>query len=94
MNTRASNKPSASASRTKAHKYIDSAQPVMHNISMKAEPLWKEAEVASYLQISKRHVVNLRKRGLLSWVRLGRSVRYIPKDVEAALSKLTIRQSK
>lgn len=46
-------------------------------------------EVAALLGVSARHVSNLAARGVLPQpVRLGRSVRWLRTDVEAALAKL------
>ncbi len=46
-------------------------------------------EVAALLGVSARHVSNLAARGVLPQpVRLGRSVRWLRAEVEAALAKL------
>lgn len=50
--------------------------------------LWTIKETAEALQISERTLHDLRKRGGLSPVRLGRSVRYRPADVEAYIDRL------
>ena len=51
-----------------------------------------EKELATLLNISWQHLVNLRKRRLVPFVRLGKSVRYSPTKVAKALEKLTVEE--
>lgn len=58
---------------------------------MKLQPLLvTERTQARLLRVSLRHLINLRKRRLVPHVRLGRSVRYNPSEVEKAVEKLTV----
>lgn len=54
--------------------------------------LLKETEVQELMQCSARHIQNLRKRRLLTYLRIGRSIRYDIRDVEAALKKLRVEE--
>jgi hypothetical protein len=54
--------------------------------------LLTEKQVAQMANCSPRHVVNLRLRGQLSFVKLGRLVRYRPSDVERCLDRMTIKE--
>jgi hypothetical protein len=50
--------------------------------------LLTEKEQARLLSMSWRGLQEFRKRGLVPCIRIGRLVRYSPKDVERALQKL------
>ena len=58
----------------------------------RATRLLTEKEQAEELQCSLRHLANLRKRRLIPYVRLGRSIRFDPAAVERALTKLSVRE--
>ena len=51
-----------------------------------------EKQEAQRLNCSPRHLVNLRLRGQIPFVKLGRLVRYRPSDVDRALEKLTVHE--
>jgi excisionase family DNA binding protein len=53
-------------------------------------PLWTADEVANHLKVSKRYVWRLARTGQLTHTRLGRSLRFDPRQVQldmAARSK-------
>jgi excisionase family DNA binding protein len=54
------------------------------------EKLLTEDDVAGLLNVSLRHVRNLRARRLIPFVRLGRSIRFPVHSVQDALKKLTV----
>jgi len=45
--------------------------------------LWNTAQTARKCNVCERTIIYWRDKGLLAHVRLGKSVRYIPSDVEA-----------
>ena len=49
-------------------------------------------EQAEQLQCSIRHLINLRNKRLIPYVRLGKSIRYDPAAVQRALEKLTVKE--
>ena len=51
-----------------------------------------EEELAKELRVSQRHLINLRNRRLIPFVRLGRLIRYDRRAVAKALDKLTVRE--
>ena len=51
-----------------------------------------EKQQAAQLQCSLRHLVDLRNKRLIPFIRLGRSIRYDPNAVQRALEKLTIKE--
>jgi hypothetical protein len=51
-----------------------------------------ERQEAERLNISHRHLVNLRNRRLVPHLRLGGAIRYRPSDVDKALEKLTVKE--
>jgi hypothetical protein len=51
-----------------------------------------EKQQADQLQCSLRHLVDLRNKRLIPFIRLGRSIRYDPDAVQRALQKLTIKE--
>jgi Helix-turn-helix domain len=59
---------------------------------MHREQLLCEKEQAAQLQCSLRHLINLRNKRLIPYVRLGRSIRYDPAAVQRALEKLTVKE--
>jgi hypothetical protein len=56
-------------------------------MSHQEKTLLTEKEQARLLSMSWRGLQEFRKRGLVPFVRIGRLVRYHPKDVERALRK-------
>lgn len=52
--------------------------------------LASEADVASALSITPRHLRSLRARHLIPYVRLGRVVRLDPEEVSKAVARLTV----
>jgi Helix-turn-helix domain len=56
----------------------------------RATRLLKEKEQAEALNCSLRHLINLRNRRLIPFIKLGGAVRYDPAAVERALAKLTV----
>lgn len=52
--------------------------------------LLTEPAAAAMLSITVRHLRTLRRRKLVSFVRLGRVVRFTPAAINAAVSKLTV----
>ena len=59
---------------------------------MQRQPLITEKAQAELLGCSLRHLINLRNRRLVPFVRLGKLVRYNPDNVQKAVEKLTIRE--
>jgi Helix-turn-helix domain len=59
---------------------------------MQREQLLREKEQAKQLKCSLRHLINLRNKRLIPFIRLGRSIRYDPTAVQHALEKLTVRE--
>ena len=55
------------------------------------DSLWKENQVAKFLNCSRRHVGNLRARGAIRFLRVGGTVRFIPKHVQEDIRRLEIR---
>jgi excisionase family DNA binding protein len=55
------------------------------------DSLWKENQVAKLLNCSRRHVGNLRARGAIRFLRVGGTVRFIPKHVQEDIRRLEIR---
>ena len=51
-----------------------------------------EKQQAELLQCSLRHLVDLRNKRLIPFIRLGRSIRYEPNAVQRALEKLTVKE--
>lgn len=66
--------------------------------SREVEPTWgaatlKEAQAAHYLGMSIRFVRAERARGAIRFVRMGRSVRYRPADLDAYLAEHVVREA-
>ena len=59
---------------------------------MKIKALNTEPEEARRLSISRRHLVNMRNRRLIPYLRLGTSIRYNPDAVDKALQLLTVKE--
>jgi hypothetical protein len=59
---------------------------------MNKQQLLRENEQAEQLRCSTRHLINLRNKRLIPYIRLGKSVRYDPTAVHRALEKLTIKE--
>jgi hypothetical protein len=51
-----------------------------------------EKQQAEQLQCSLRHLIDLRNRRLIPYIKLGRSIRYDPNAVQRALEKLTVKE--
>jgi excisionase family DNA binding protein len=51
-----------------------------------------EKEMAELLNVSQRHMLNLRIGRLIPYIKLGKSVRYNPDEVSRAIQKLTINE--
>jgi hypothetical protein len=47
-------------------------------------------EIVALLNISPRHLVNLRERRIIPFIRLGRVIRYDRAAVSAAITRLTV----
>jgi len=54
--------------------------------------LLTEKQQAQRLNCSWRHLVNLRARRQIPYIKLGRIIRYDPVAVDKALAKLTVRE--
>jgi len=50
--------------------------------------LWTDRDVASRLQASVRTIIDWRNAGKLPFIRIGRSIRYRPESVTAALARM------
>jgi excisionase family DNA binding protein len=48
-------------------------------------PLMSEREVAEYLKVSVRTIVNWKQRGLIPYFRIGRTIRYSREQIDQAL---------
>jgi hypothetical protein len=57
-----------------------------------ATRLLNEKQQAKELNISYRHIIALRQRRLIPFIRLGRAIRYDPSQVARAIQKLTVRE--
>jgi hypothetical protein len=51
-----------------------------------------EKQQAEQLQCSLRHLIDLRNKRLIPFIRLGTSIRYDPNAVQHELEKLTVRE--
>lgn len=51
-----------------------------------------EEEQARQLHCSQRHLIRMRNRRMIPYVKLGRMIRYDPMKVAAAIEKLTIKE--
>ena len=58
----------------------------------RATRLLKEKQQAKELNCSLRHLINLRQKRLIPFIRLGQAIRYNPEDVQRALAKLTVKE--
>lgn len=56
------------------------------------QQLINEAGLCALLQISKRHAAALRKKRLIPFIKLGKSVRFDETAVLAAVKKLTVKE--
>lgn len=54
--------------------------------------LVNEKQMAAMLGVSWGHMINLRRRRMVPFIQLGKSIRYNPKLVEIALQKHTVRE--
>ena len=59
---------------------------------MHKQQLLRENEQAEQLRCSIRHLINLRNKRLIPYIKLGKSVRYDPNAVQRALEKLTVKE--
>ena len=57
---------------------------------MQQVKLLRDKELAAELNISVRHVINLRQRRKIPFIRLGKSIRFDPAAVNRALQKLSV----
>ncbi len=48
-------------------------------------PLMSEREVAAYLKVSTRTIIDWRQRGIIPFFRIGRSIRYSREQIDRAL---------
>ena len=48
-------------------------------------PLMSEREVAVYLKVSTRTIIDWRQRGIIPFFRIGRSIRYSREQIDRAL---------
>ena len=48
-------------------------------------PLMSEREVAEYLKVSRRTVVNWKQRGIIPYFKIGRTIRYSREQIDRAL---------
>jgi excisionase family DNA binding protein len=48
-------------------------------------PLMSEREVAGYLKVSVRTIVNWKQRGIIPYFRIGRTIRYSREQIDRAL---------
>ena len=48
-------------------------------------PLMSEREVAVYLKVSARTIIDWRQRGIIPFFRIGRSIRYSREQIDRAL---------
>jgi Helix-turn-helix domain len=62
----------------------------LHGVTAMQAQLITEKELAGLTRCSVRHLINLRNRRLIPYVRLGKSVRYNPEHVKRAIDKLTV----
>ena len=51
-----------------------------------------EKQQADKLNCSTRHLVNLRNRGLIPYIKLGKLIRYDSTAVDRAIQKMTVRE--
>lgn len=58
--------------------------------SPKLEQLLNERETTSLCRVSVRGLIDWRNKGLVPYLRLGRSIRYRPESIRALLEKLEI----
>ena len=54
--------------------------------------LLTEKQQAALLRVCERHLINLRNKRLIPYIKLGRSIRYDPEAVQRAIQKLSIRE--
>ena len=47
---------------------------------------------AARLRVCERHLINLRNKRLIPYIKLGRSIRYNPEAVQRALAKLEVKE--
>ena len=59
---------------------------------MQNQALLTEKQQANALACSPRHLVNLRQKRLVPFIKLGRLIRYNPEAVARALEKLTVKE--
>ena len=59
---------------------------------MNKQQLLREKEQAKQLICSIRHLINLRNKRLIPYIKLGKSIRYDPNAVQRALEKLSIKE--
>jgi Helix-turn-helix domain len=47
---------------------------------------------AARLRVCERHLINLRNKRLIPYIKLGRSIRYNPEAVQRALARLEVKE--
>jgi len=65
---------------------------VASNVDTKVNGLLTDIEAAAWLKLSPRQVFNLRNRGYLAFVKIGRSIRFRISDLEAFAASLSRRE--
>jgi excisionase family DNA binding protein len=70
---------------------IDSKLESLKNEKAQSKVLLTSLEAAKALQITPRHLQNLRDRGDIGFVQYGRVVRYKPEDIQAYIDEYYIR---
>jgi excisionase family DNA binding protein len=53
-------------------------------------PLLTDEEACNYLRIRQRQLYSWRMLGLIPFIRIGRSIRYRQRDLDAAIEALTV----
>lgn len=61
---------------------------------MEKRNLWKIGQLIEYLGVPRSTVYEHIARGLIPFVQIGRHKRFVPDDVERAVKKLPVPQSK
>ena len=57
----------------------------LHRAHAEPDPLMSEREVALYLKVSVRTIVNWKQRGIIPYFKIGRTVRYSREQIDRAL---------
>jgi predicted DNA-binding transcriptional regulator AlpA len=54
---------------------------------LEGEQLWKKAQVASFCQVTPRCIDQWMKTGILPYIKLGRTVRFRPSDIQSYMDE-------